>query len=98
MVRQAPVIMCNGSAHSSGCVGNGSNAMAVFRLLFNSPHLSPTLQSTYDFRQLYGRQLYIERTFRNKTYSVDITAPLAFEAVWMLARALKVTHGTNIVP
>ena len=68
--------------------------LTVLNCMYNfTPHYYIT-QSTYQFRQLYGRRLYILAVLHGKLYTVDLTAPLAFEAVWTLAKALRMTSGT----
>ena len=67
--------------------------LTVLNCMYNfTPHYYIT-QSTYQFRQLYGLSLY-RLALQGKLYTVDLTAPLAFEAVWTLAKALRMTSGT----
>lgn len=49
-----------------------------------------------EFRVLYGHRLRQEKA-RGNIYTVDLTAPLAFEAVWTLAKTIQITQGATVM-
>jgi gamma-aminobutyric acid type B receptor len=65
---------------------------AVQYPVFNESEVSSLGISTMQFRYEYGRRLYIA-ALMGSNITADITAPLAYDAVWTLAMALSVTQG-----